>query len=147
MKQQKYLDPFDMWKQFYDKAEEEWNHTIDQSMHKEEFSKWMGHYLNGYLQVQELTQKTASKYLEQANIPSRQDLVHVSSLVVNLEEKVDRLEQTVEEGFLHSKEMDSTRDIKSLKNDLAKMSKRLDQLFDLIENKKEASEQKVKTTI
>lgn len=138
MSQQIPFDPFALWKQMYDKAEEQWSQTIDENMHQEDFSKWMGQCLNGYLQYQNVARQSAEKYLEQANMPSRQDLSNVASMVVNIEEKIDKLEQTVEEDVLDMlSQQDLSKEVKALRSDVTKMAKKLDQLFDLLEAKSE----------
>lgn len=143
MSQQMSFDPFALWKQMYDKAEEQWSQTIDEAMHKEEFSKWMGQCLNGYLQYQNLARQSAEKYLEQANMPSRQDISNIASLVVHVEEKIDKLEQVIEEDIIDFlKQADWAKEVKNLKEDIAKMSKRLDQLFGLLEAKTEIAASK-----
>lgn len=140
MSQQITFDPFAMWKQMYDKAEEQWNQTLDETMHKEEFSKWMGQCLNGYLQYQNLAQKSTEKYLEQANMPSRQDLSNVASMVIGVEDKVDKLEQTIEEDVIDRlKQLDLSEEVKSLKTDVANISQKLDQLFELLQSKQEVA--------
>lgn len=140
MSQQITFDPFAIWKQMYDKAEEQWNQTLDETMHKEEFSKWMGQSLNGYLQYQSLAQKSTEKYLEQANMPSRQDLSNVASMVIGVEDKVDKLEQTIEEEVLDRlKKIDLSEEVKSLKADVADISQKLDQLFELLQSKQEVA--------
>lgn len=134
MSQQMPFDPFALWKQFYDKAEEQWSQTMDEAMHKEEFSKLMGQSLNSYLQYQNVARQSAEKYLEQANMPSRQDVANVASLIVNVESKLDKLEEEVIDALTQS---DLTKEVKTLKADMAKLSKRLDQLFDILEAKSE----------
>jgi polyhydroxyalkanoic acid synthase PhaR subunit len=131
--QQISFDPFALWKQMYDKAEEQWSQTIDESMKKEEFSKWMGQCMNGYLQYQEIARKSTEKYLEQANMPSRQDIANVASLVINMEDKIDHIEQLIEEDVTNpQKDLDVVKEIKSLKNEMTKMSKRMDQFFQVL---------------
>ena len=133
MSQQISFDPFALWKQMYDKAEEQWSQTIDESMKKEEFSKWMGQCMNGYLQYQEIARKSTEKYLEQANMPSRQDIANVASLVINMEDKIDHIEQLIEEDVTNpQKDLDVVKEIKSLKNELTRMSKRMDQFFQVL---------------
>lgn len=146
MSQQMSFDPFALWKQMYDKAEEQWSQTVDETMHKEEFSKWMGQCLNGYLQYQNLTRQSAEKYLEQANMPSRQDISNLANLVIHVEGKVDNLEQIIEEELVDRLKQDElAKEVRSLKTDVAKMSKRLDQLFELLESKSEAAAAKEST--
>ena len=140
MTQQMSFDPFALWKQMYDKMEEQWSQTIDESMHKEDFSKWMGQCLNGYLQYQDMARKSTEKYLEQTNMPSRQDLANVASMVINIEEKVDCLEQTIEEDILDNlKQLDVLKEVKSLKTEVARLSKKMDQVVDLLQTKWETA--------
>ncbi|HJV46468.1 MAG TPA: polyhydroxyalkanoic acid synthase subunit PhaR [Bacillota bacterium] len=140
MTQQMSFDPFALWKQMYDKMEEQWSQTIDESMHKEDFSQWMGQCLNGYLQYQDMARKSTEKYLEQANMPSRQDLSSVASMVINIEEKIDNLEQTIEEDILDNlKQLDAVKEIKSLKTEMGRLSKKMDQIVDLLQANRETA--------
>jgi polyhydroxyalkanoic acid synthase PhaR subunit len=140
MSQQMSFDPFALWKQMYDKVEEQWSQTMDENMHKEDFSKWMGQCLNGYLQYQDMARKSTEKYLEQANMPSRQDLANVASMVINVEEKVDSLERIIEENVLDSlKKGDTAKEIQLLKTELAKLSTKMDQIADLLATKLQTS--------
>ncbi|WP_134698491.1 hypothetical protein [Ammoniphilus sp. YIM 78166] len=138
MSQHMPFDPFAVWKQFYDKAEEQWSQTIDEAMHKEEFSKWMGQSLNSYLQYQNVARQSAEKYLEQANMPSRQDVANIAGMVVNVEGKLDKLEQTIEDEIIDQlKQRDLSKEVKTLQADIAKLTSRLDQLFEILQAKSE----------
>ncbi len=130
MTQQTSLDPFAMWKSFYDKAESNWSELINESMQKEAFSEWMGHSLNLYLQYQDLVQKSTENYLKQVNMPTRAEVSNLASLMINLEEKIDQLDQKVEDELIDKQ---VSTDINKLKNEFAKLDKKLDKILKMLQ--------------
>ena len=57
----------------------------------------MGQILEMNLLFKKMLDETTERYLEQVNIPTRNDLANISSLIVNVDSKVDDLEELVEE--------------------------------------------------
>jgi polyhydroxyalkanoic acid synthase PhaR subunit len=93
MSQQKIFNPFEMWKDFY-------NQTItnlDENMNVESTSKVMGQVLEMNLLYKKMLNETTERYFEQVNLPTRNDLANISSLIVNVDSKVDDLEDLIEE--------------------------------------------------
>jgi len=138
MSQQMSFDPFKIWKEFYDKSESHFSKMFDETMHKEDFSEWMGHFLNLYIQYQNMVKQTTEKYLEAANFPSRADISNLASLIVNLESKVDDLEDIVETGLQgKSNATDVTKEINNLKKNMDKIEGKLDKLLELVKKQEE----------
>ncbi|WP_243385092.1 poly(R)-hydroxyalkanoic acid synthase subunit PhaE [Bacillus kexueae] len=138
MSQQSTFDPFTMWKSFYDKMEGNWSEVLQESMKKESFAEWMGQSLNTFLLYQDFIQKTTESYLKQMNMPTRDEVSNVASLVISLEDKVEQLDDKVED-FINDKQLSS--EITRLKSNVSKLDKKLDQLITLLESsttKKEA---------
>lgn len=128
------FDPFAMWKDMYEKTESHWSKVVDESMRKEDFSEWMGQFLNMYLQYQNMIKQSTEKYLEQANMPSRADISNLASLIVNLEAKVDDLEEMIEEDLAHQiNSLNVNREINRLKTDVKNLDKKLDQVILLMQ--------------
>lgn len=115
------IDPFKIWKDFYDKTESTWNDVIQESLGKESFSEGIGQTLNGYLQYQEFVKETTESYLTQLNMPSRGEVANVASLVINTENKIDHLEDQLEQIS-----EEHTKEINSLKKTVSNLDKKLD---------------------
>ncbi|MDP4106870.1 MAG: poly(R)-hydroxyalkanoic acid synthase subunit PhaE, partial [Bacillota bacterium] len=79
---EQFLDPFAVWKNMYDKTEAKWNEVLHETMQKEGFSEWLGQVQNAYLQYQQLVQKSTDNYLKQVNIPTRDEISNVASLII-----------------------------------------------------------------
>lgn len=124
------LDPFKMWKDMYDQTESNWNEAIQESLKKESFSEGMGETLNFYLQFKELAKKTTETYLQEVNIPTREDLAEVASLVINLEEKVDDLNDKFQDEM---SKMDTSKEIKQLKTVVTNLEQKLDGILRVLE--------------
>ncbi|MGJ7921191.1 poly(R)-hydroxyalkanoic acid synthase subunit PhaE [Neobacillus sp. LXY-4] len=130
MTQKTVLDPFAVWKSVYDKTESKWNEVIHETMQKEAFSEWMGQVQNGYLQYQKVIQNTTEAYLKQVNMPTRDEISSVASLIINLEEKVEDLDQKIEEEILTNP---AASEINKLKASIAKLDKKMDLILKAIQ--------------
>jgi polyhydroxyalkanoic acid synthase PhaR subunit len=136
------LDMFEMWKNYFNQS----STLIDEKM-KEQFpSQAMGQLLDMNLLFQKMLNETTERYLEQMNVPTRTDIAKISSLIVNVDTKVDDLEDLLEEtrakqlnhAELQSEIKDFGKEIKSLD---AKLNQILTQVNSLIEvNNKKAAE-------
>jgi polyhydroxyalkanoate synthesis regulator phasin len=87
------------WKQFLDQWIEAWSKVLGQTMGTEQFAKLMGQSLDQFLVAQGPVKKAADQHVEQAlqalNLPSRSQLTAVAKQIVELEERIERLEDTI----------------------------------------------------
>jgi polyhydroxyalkanoic acid synthase PhaR subunit len=125
-----FMDPFQIWKSLYDQTESKWNDLLHETMQKEAFSELMGQVQNGYLQFQKFVQHTAEAYLKQVNIPTRDEMSSIASLIINLENKVDDLDQKIEDEL---SEKQTSSEIVKLKASIAKLDKKLDVLLKAVQ--------------
>lgn len=135
---QKTFDPFSLWKEYYQSAESYWEKTLEEQMKTEEFSEWLGKVLDMNLAFRKTIDQAAGQYLVQLNLPSREDLASLSSLVVNLDAKVDSLEEQIEDTLdLQSSENTTpfTNELAELKEEMKSIQTRLDEIVQLIEQK------------
>lgn len=133
--QQNVFDPFLAWKDMYDKTESYWGKVIGENMNREEFSQWMGKVLNMNLQYQQVVNETTTRYFGQLNIPSKDDISNVASLVVNVEEKVEELEDrfdVLEDAT--SANANLKKEFTKLKSDVKSVEKKVDRVLTLLEN-------------
>lgn len=112
------FDPFTMWKTYYEQTEANLTGAIHESLKKESFSEGLGETLNVYLQAQELTKETTESFLKSVNMPTRSEVADVASLVINLENKLDVLNDDFEE------------EISELKKAIANLDEKLDKLLE-----------------
>jgi polyhydroxyalkanoic acid synthase PhaR subunit len=124
------LDPFKMWKSIYEQTEANWNDVIQESLKKESFSEGMGETLNYYLQYQELAKGTTESYLKQMNMPTRGELADVASLVINLEGKVDDLEDKFDDEL---SKLDASKEISQLRRAFTNLERKLDKVLEAVE--------------
>jgi polyhydroxyalkanoic acid synthase PhaR subunit len=121
------IDPLKMWKEMYDQTEKFWGKTLNEAVKKEEYSAWMGNVLEMNLFHQKLVTDITKSYLEKVNIPSKEDIASVASLIVNLEAKVDALEELVEEKLDELGQVGITKSsFTRLKNDVKAVDEKID---------------------
>lgn len=87
------------WKQFLDQWIEAWSRVLGQAMGTEQFAQLMGRSLEGWLAVQAPVKKAGEQALEQTlntlNLASRTQLTAVAKQVVELEERLERIEDGI----------------------------------------------------
>ena len=89
-------DLMTQWKQFLDQWIEAWSRVLGQAMSTESFAQLMGRSLEGWLAAQAPVKKAGEQALEQSlahlNVASRSQLTAVAKQIVELEERLERIE-------------------------------------------------------
>jgi hypothetical protein len=87
------------WKQFLDQWIESWSRVLGQAMGSEQFAKLMGQSLDQFLVAQAPAKKLMDQQVEQTlltlNLPSRSQLTGVAKQIVELEDRIERLEDSI----------------------------------------------------
>jgi hypothetical protein len=87
------------WKQFLDQWIEAWSRVLGQAMSTEAFAELMGRSLEGWLAAQAPVRKAGEQALEQTlqglNLASRTQLTAVAKQIVELEERLERIEDGI----------------------------------------------------
>jgi polyhydroxyalkanoate synthesis regulator phasin len=87
------------WKQFLDQWVEAWSRVLGQAMGTEHFAQLMGRSLEGWLTAQAPMKKAGEQAIEQTlqtlNVASRTQLTAVAKQVVELEERLERIEDGI----------------------------------------------------
>jgi polyhydroxyalkanoic acid synthase PhaR subunit len=127
---------FEMWKDFYDQS----SNLVDQKV-KEDFpSQGMGQILEMNLLFKKMLNETTERYLEQVNIPTRNDIANISSLIVNVDSKVDDLEELVEETKENQvSQVELKREVTNLKKEMKSLDGKLEQIITLLKAPKETN--------
>jgi polyhydroxyalkanoic acid synthase PhaR subunit len=117
---------FDIWKDYYEKSSSFFDESI-----KENFpSKGIAQVMEMNLMYKKLIDESTEKYLEFVNLPSRNDLANLSSLVVNVDAKVDNLEELLEDS--NSNQVDPAgfkQELSALKKDMKNLDSKLNQIL------------------
>ncbi|HEY7141441.1 MAG TPA: poly(R)-hydroxyalkanoic acid synthase subunit PhaE [Methylomirabilota bacterium] len=89
------------WKAFLDQWIDVWSKALGQAMGTEEFAQALGRYLDQTLTAQAPLKKGMEQYTDQAlrtlGLPSRAQVVGVASQLVALEERIEGLEDRLDE--------------------------------------------------
>ena len=93
-------DLVSQWKQFLDQWIEAWSRVLGQAMTTDAFAQMMGKSLEGMLAAQAPFKKQGEQAIEQAvtalNLASRTQLTAVAKQIVELEERLERVEDGVQ---------------------------------------------------
>jgi polyhydroxyalkanoic acid synthase PhaR subunit len=85
-------DPFELWRQIYETNERAWNAVLERTVNNPAFAESSGKILETFLSAQKTVRENMRSYLEQINLPTREDIARLGELIVALEEKVDQLD-------------------------------------------------------
>jgi polyhydroxyalkanoic acid synthase PhaR subunit len=127
---------YDMWKDYYSQTSK----LFDEKISKDFPSEGMGQILEMNLQFKKMIDESTLKYLEFMNVPSRNDIANISSLIVNVDAKVDDLEEKLEEKLDSQDVQESFKtELTHLKKDMKSLDSKLNQILTMLK-----SQEKVK---
>ncbi|PAE43623.1 polyhydroxyalkanoic acid synthase subunit PhaR [Bacillus sp. 7884-1] len=127
---------YDMWKDYYSQTSK----LFDEKVSKDFPSEGMGQILEMNLQFKKMIDESTLKYLEFMNVPSRNDIANISSLIVNVDAKVDDLEEKLEEKLDSQEVQESFKtELTHLKKDMKSLDTKLNQILTMLK-----SQEKVK---
>ena len=93
-------DLMTQWKQFLDQWIAAWAKALEQAMGTESFAQAMGKQLEGFLNVSGPVKKAAEQHIEATlaalGVPSRSQVVGLAWQLVQLEEKIDHMEDRLD---------------------------------------------------
>lgn len=111
----------------YEHTEKSWNDVIQDTLGKEAFSQGLGQIQASYLQYHEMVSNLTDDYLKQTNVPTRDEIANVASLVINLEDKVDNIDDQ-----LYENSETVTKEINQLKRAVGNLEKKFDKVLEAI---------------
>ncbi len=87
------------------------------------------------LLFKKMVNEVTERYLEQVNMPTADDLASISSLIVNVDAKVDDLEALLEEskGSSGVSQVEFTNELNNVKKDIKGLDEKLNQVIALLE--------------
>ncbi|MGG0239228.1 polyhydroxyalkanoic acid synthase subunit PhaR [Bacillus rhizoplanae] len=127
---------YEIWKDYYSRYSKFW----DEQVTKEFPAQGIGQMLEMNLQFKKMMNETTERYYEFVNLPSRDDLAHISSQIVNIDAKVDDLEEFVQETKDNQGDsVELKREMANLKKDMKSLDTKLNQIITLLKSPNDMS--------
>ncbi|MEH7014032.1 hypothetical protein V7087_25015 [Neobacillus niacini] len=124
---------YEMWKDYYS----QYSNIFDEQITKQFPAQAVGQMLEMNVQIKKMLNETTERYYEFVNLPSRNDLAHISSQIVNIDAKVDDLEEFIQESKDNQRDpVELQREITNLKKDMKSLDTKLNQILTLLNSPK-----------
>ena len=89
-------DPFTLFKQWYDATGEQWSKAVEEAIGSKQFLEATRPLLESYASINVAFRRASEEYFKRLQLPTTTDIANVAELVVNLEEKVDTIADSLE---------------------------------------------------
>jgi polyhydroxyalkanoic acid synthase PhaR subunit len=119
---------YEMWKDLYSHSSK----LFDEKVSNDFPSQGMGQVLEMNLQLKKMIDESTVKYLEFMNVPTRNDIANISSLIVNVDAKVDDLEERLEENLDNQDQESFKTELSNLKKDMKNLDQKLNQILNVL---------------
>lgn len=122
---------FEIWKDLYSQSSNYFDDKVKESFP----SQGIAQILDMNLQVKKMMDETTERYLQLVNVPSRSDIASIASQIVNVDAKVDSLEELLEEKQDSNGNHESIQsEITDLKKDMKGLDKKLNEILTLLKS-------------
>ena len=122
---------YETWKDFYFQS----SNTFDEKV-KEDFpTQGVGQVLEMNLLFKKMLDEMTENYLESVNIPTRNDLASISSLIINVDSKVDDLEELVEGLALTQPSQSLQKELTNVKKDVKNLDQKLNEILTILNSR------------
>jgi polyhydroxyalkanoic acid synthase PhaR subunit len=126
-------DPLQIAAQWYNATSGPFSDFVGDVIEREEFLEPSSRFLQSYASFYKVFKRNSEDYLKNLQLPVRSDISRIAGLVVNLEEKVDRIEEVLEDFEYGYAEPATTESVKRLETRLDRVEGKLDRLLAALE--------------
>jgi polyhydroxyalkanoic acid synthase PhaR subunit len=126
-------DPLQLTTQWYNATSGPFSDFVGDVIEREEFLEPSSRFLQHYASFYKVFKRNSEEYLKNLQLPVRSDISRIAGLVVNLEEKVDRIEEVLEDFEYGYAEPATTESVKGLETRLERVEGKLDRLLAALE--------------
>jgi polyhydroxyalkanoic acid synthase PhaR subunit len=95
------FDPFAPWVQFVDRWMQSWSGVMSETVANERFAASMGEQLEGMLEATKLVRQqmkvSMEQYLQQMNLPTRDQVVSLAERLTHVEMRLDDLDAKLDD--------------------------------------------------
>jgi uncharacterized protein YukE len=126
------LDPITALKHWYDTSAEKWSKILGDAIVTEHFVEAMSYILQSYASFHSIFRQASEAYFSNLQLPTRSDIARLAALVVNLEEKVDRIEDSLEDMGDNSTQLSDKTSLQRLETRLEQEDKKMEKILTLL---------------
>jgi len=127
-------DPLQLAAQWYNATSGPFSDFVGDVIEREEFLEPSSRFLQSYASFYKVFKRNSEDYLKNLQLPVRSDISRIAGLVVNLEEKVDRIEEVLEDFEYGYAEPATAESVKELETRLDRVEGKLDRLLAALED-------------
>jgi polyhydroxyalkanoic acid synthase PhaR subunit len=129
------LDPFEMFREWYDVTSKPWSRTVEQNIASEQFLAFAESGLESYSHLIRTFHRASETYFKTLQLPTLSDIARVAELVVDLEEKIDTVEEAIEQAKEQQAQQGTTTmaKIADMERHLNQIQTRLERMLALLE--------------
>jgi polyhydroxyalkanoic acid synthase PhaR subunit len=127
-------DPLQLATQWYNATSGPFSDFVGDVIEREEFLEPSSRFLQSYASFYKVFKRNSEEYLKNLQLPVRSDITRIAGLVVNLEEKVDRIEEVLEDFEYGYAEPATSESVKEVENRLDRVEGKLDRLLAALES-------------
>ncbi|HJQ28379.1 MAG TPA: E3 binding domain-containing protein [Rubrobacter sp.] len=120
--------------QWYNATSGPFSDFVGDVIEREEFLEPSSRFLQHYASFYKVFKRNSEEYLKNLQLPVRSDISRIAGLVVNLEEKVDRIEEVLEDFEYGYAEPATAESVKALQARLDRVEGKLDRLISALES-------------
>ena len=126
-------DPLQLATQWYNATSGPFSDFVGDVIEREEFLEPSSRFLQSYASFYKVFKRNSEEYLKNLQLPVRSDITRIAGLVVNLEEKVDRIEEVLEDFEYGYAEPATSEAVQQLEDRLDRVEGKLDRLLAALE--------------
>jgi polyhydroxyalkanoic acid synthase PhaR subunit len=138
-------DPLQLAAQWYNATSGPFSDFVGDVIEREEFLEPSSQFLQSYASFYKVFKRSSEEYLKNLQLPVRSDITRIAGLVVNLEEKVDRIEEVLEDFEYGYAEPATAESVKELETRLDRVEGKLDRLLEVLESAQNGDTQVAET--
>jgi polyhydroxyalkanoic acid synthase PhaR subunit len=127
-------DPLQLATQWYNATSGPFSDFVGDLIEREEFLEPSSRFLQSYASFYKVFKRNSEEYLKNLQLPVRSDITRLAGLIVNLENKVDNIEEVLEDFEFGYATPATAESVQDLDRRLDRVEGKLDRLLAALEN-------------
>jgi polyhydroxyalkanoic acid synthase PhaR subunit len=127
-------DPLQLATQWYNATSGPFSDFVGDLIEREEFLEPSSRFLQSYASFYKVFKRNSEEYLKNLQLPVRSDITRLAGLIVNLENKVDNIEEVLEDFEFGYATPATAESVQDLDRRLGRVEGKLDRLLAALEN-------------
>jgi polyhydroxyalkanoic acid synthase PhaR subunit len=126
------LDPFILFREWFNATNEQWSKIVEETISSEQMLQFTGPFLESSSSLINTFRRASEEYFKTLRLPTSSDIASLAELVVNLEAKIDNIEDVLdrveEQGSQTYVSQESTSNEDTTKTKIAHLEQHLNQV-------------------